>query len=124
MLPAAYYQKRPAIPGMVKLKFWFSIVEAYAQMRLTFPEDKLPALSEVAKYFQTIFGDEYLAGIWRDNLDYLYVGLGWHCQYQDSLLPIPEPSRALTWSWASTDNPVALKGYDSNYSQKLLVRDA
>jgi hypothetical protein len=47
---------------------WLYLVESYRQCRLTFESDALPALSGLASSFQTVLGDEYLAGIWRQDI--------------------------------------------------------
>ncbi|KAJ4390556.1 hypothetical protein N0V93_004152 [Gnomoniopsis smithogilvyi] len=46
---------------------WNDILLAYVRCSLTKDEDKLVALSGVAKDFARAVGDEYLAGLWRRN---------------------------------------------------------
>src|SRR2546429_7258411 len=50
--------------------FWWKIIEIYSQCNLTRKEDKLVAISGLAKEVYTALGghDEYLAGLWRRNL--------------------------------------------------------
>lgn len=50
-----------------KLEHWFRIVRIYSQCRLTKAEDRLVALSGVARYFHQQTGDEYVAGLWRSS---------------------------------------------------------
>ncbi|KAK4100024.1 HET-domain-containing protein, partial [Parathielavia hyrcaniae] len=55
------------------LPAWFQLVETYAPLALTKPEDKLPAFSGIAKLMQQrpgMSGDVYLAGPWRRHLLY------------------------------------------------------
>lgn len=54
---------------------WADIVRAYSALSLSFEQDKLPALSGVAKYIlKQRPGDEYLVGMWRKTL---LVDLRW-----------------------------------------------
>lgn len=79
---------------------WNDILRTYVQCSLTKAEDKLIALSGVAKDFASAAGDEYLAGLWRRNLinELLWsVGEPW-----EEPRPSTRPSRyrAPSWSWA------------------------
>jgi hypothetical protein len=47
---------------------WRSIVEAYTSRRLTFSEDRLPALQGVAKHVKRKRACTYYAGLWEDTL--------------------------------------------------------
>jgi hypothetical protein len=118
--PWSYYigLRGKKMVGEEEVRVWYSIVEAYTKASLTVTSDKLPALSGIAKYFQPIFGDTYLAGIWRDHIQ---ISLGWYCTGR--LLPRPEEFRAPTWSWASTDNRVTIMEH-KNPTPKLRVLDA
>ncbi|CZR69209.1 uncharacterized protein PAC_19109 [Phialocephala subalpina] len=92
---------------------WSAIVGEYAKRELSFPDDKLIAISALAQHFATTFlssGAEpiYLAGLWKlaDNKQFRYQLL-WH-------VANPTPSkrpriyRAPSWSWASLDAHVSL----------------
>lgn len=87
-------------------KNWFQVVEGYAKLSLTNKNDKLPALSAVAKLAMRNIPGEYLAGIWRGSL---MEGLLW---YVKGRLSIPRPRgkdwRAPSWSWVSVDSPSGL----------------
>ncbi|KAK6836297.1 heterokaryon incompatibility protein [Apiospora arundinis] len=48
---------------------WARIVQAYTACDLTFPSDKLVAISGIAKMVRSILNDEYVAGMWRLHLD-------------------------------------------------------
>jgi hypothetical protein len=54
---------------------WYSVVEHYSTRNLTKPTDKLPALSGLAKIMQRLYGCTYLAGLWKEDLEY---GLLWY----------------------------------------------
>ncbi|KAI0376800.1 heterokaryon incompatibility protein-domain-containing protein [Hypomontagnella monticulosa] len=47
---------------------WQDAIEIYSRTSLTFPKDKLIALSGLASLVQKSIKDEYLAGLWRGNL--------------------------------------------------------
>ncbi|KAK3169916.1 hypothetical protein OEA41_009300 [Lepraria neglecta] len=54
--------------------FWDDTIEAYAIKDLTREEDKLVAISGIAKKVQDVVKDEYVAGLWKRNMIY---GLLW-----------------------------------------------
>lgn len=98
---------------------WNDILKIYASCALTNPNDKLVAISGVAKSFANIVGDGYLAGLWRGNF---VNGLLWQVldpttamyrgeEYWPSVRP--ERYRAPSWSWASVDGPT--QGYAFEY---------
>ena len=93
------------------LVIWNATVERYTSAALTYPSDKLVAISAVAKELQKIFDNGltgkfiYLAGLWTSSLE------------SQLLWETPEPSptprvagRAPTWSWASIDSPIHTRG--------------
>jgi hypothetical protein len=73
---------------------WADIVRAYSALSLSFEQDKLPALSGVAKYIlKQRPGDEYLVGMWRKTL---LVDLRWQAC---GLTKRPARWRSPSWSW-------------------------
>ncbi|KAH0427106.1 hypothetical protein CcaCcLH18_09853 [Colletotrichum camelliae] len=89
------------------LEVWVRLVIRYSGCSLTHPEDKLLAVSGLAKHFLGICGDAYYAGMWRTNLVYQIC---WRLRR-----PCPRPTcgyRAPSWSWASVDGPVWVDGQD------------
>lgn len=86
---------------------WNEILQAYIRCDLTEPHDKLVALSGVVKDFADIVGDEYCAGLWKNDL---INGLLWHVGEQElthMYFPATRPVeyRAPSWSWAAVDSP-------------------
>ncbi|UPK92238.1 hypothetical protein LCI18_003173 [Fusarium solani-melongenae] len=79
---------------------WDEIRRAYTSSALTYPSDKLVALSSVAAMLERFLSDKYLASIWGRTAVY---DLLWH---------VREPRRrsshgAPSWSWASmNDGPI------------------
>ncbi|EAA35813.2 hypothetical protein NCU07502 [Neurospora crassa OR74A] len=95
---------------------WNCLVRHYSWCDLTYPHDKLPALSGLAQMFSVIRGpgfsldgfsldgNSYLAGIWRPELR---RGLCWKsCSRGQFRSHRPDPYRAPSWSWASVEGPV------------------
>ncbi|KAI0444495.1 hypothetical protein F4803DRAFT_511524 [Xylaria telfairii] len=81
-----------------KLAIWQSILKGYTELELTFPKDRLPALSGLA---QKLRGDEdkYLAGVWESALP---DSLFWNQDVSNTVISeSPKPLAAPTWSWAS-----------------------
>lgn len=102
---------------------WLELVEDYSTRTLTRPEDKLPALSGLARQLAASSGDSYFAGIWlRDILQCLnwevYTQEAFHnCDDHEhdaapptkSTVSYPPKYRAPSWSWASIDARVSFK---------------
>ncbi|OLN81332.1 hypothetical protein CCHL11_08581 [Colletotrichum chlorophyti] len=79
------------------MQTWSHILSKYGRRKLGNPQDKLPAISGVARSFSKELNDEYLAGLWRKSL---IEGLCWqplNCK------PAEGGYRAPSWSWASVD---------------------
>lgn len=94
--------------SMQELKLqWIEIVERYSRTSLTFADDRLLALSAVAKQFCSVMRlhpSDYLAGMWRGELP---ISLLWAQEMRQRISEL-EPTRAVTemerapsWSWAS-----------------------
>lgn len=80
---------------------WAILIEVYSTMSLTFPGDKLIAISRGAKKYRHETNDEYVAGMWRKDLANWIL---WYVRQWPS--PRPLVYRAPTWSWASVDNVI------------------
>lgn len=99
--------------GIFLYRNWEDIIEMFAKCRLTYPSDKLVALSAVAKHMSVLLQDEYCAGIWRGNME---EGLEWsvidaETAHQDGVRETWQGPmavyRAPSWSWASVDYPIS-----------------
>ncbi|KAH7350621.1 heterokaryon incompatibility protein-domain-containing protein [Rhexocercosporidium sp. MPI-PUGE-AT-0058] len=84
---------------------WWEIVEQYMTRSLTKDFDVLPALSGLARAFEPVVKDEYLAGHWKKDL---MASLMWsrnprHPADESSRYDptIPSEYLAPSWSWAS-----------------------
>ncbi|KAF2261874.1 HET-domain-containing protein [Lojkania enalia] len=92
---------------------WCDIVETYTKCNLTFPGDKLIACAGLAKKIGRLLKDDYIAGLWRDSLEFHLL---WTVATTDfsNLRDIgditrPAEYRAPSWSWASLDGPISLQ---------------
>lgn len=88
----------PMVFGM-----WKAIVETYSECRLTYPSDKLVAISGLAVLFQELTEDIYLAGLWKSRLLDCLV---WEVRWYVERISKPATYRAPSWSWASIDGPI------------------
>jgi hypothetical protein len=93
---------------------WYQLVEEYSHTSLTFVDDRLLAISAVAKRFCSALRldpSEYLAGMWIDDLP---LSMLWSQHLQPSM-SWPEPTtrivtemtHAPSWSWASILGPIS-----------------
>ena len=82
--------------------------DLYTKSNLTKKEDKVIAISGVAKELRVILDGTYLAGLWKEQLPEQL--LWWISKPLDANngLPASRPSnyRAPTWSWMSIDGAV------------------
>jgi hypothetical protein len=77
-----------------------NIVQPYTERELTMSSDRLVALSAIAFEFSKRLSDQYLAGIWREDLQ---RGLLCHCNETSSVFEIGLSS----WSWASVQGRIS-----------------
>ena len=88
--------------GLVLL--WIHVVLHYSALQLSHPKDRLPALSGLAKHFQSkeILGD-YVAGLWTEHFDRL---LCWDIVQTRGPRNRSAGYIAPTWSWASVSDVI------------------
>lgn len=80
------------MPGSVYV-LWRDLVKKYTGCSFTKVDDKLPAFAGIAKLFQEITRDEYIAGLWRSRL---LEGLDW--RVYEPKLKASLAYRAPSWS--------------------------
>ncbi|KAG8170114.1 hypothetical protein KVR01_000859 [Diaporthe batatas] len=98
-----------AIDGPGFLEVWGTIVENYSKGRLTFPRDRLVAISGVAKQLSDHTTERnYFLGLWRPHLPLLLLweDLGPEDASEDHQ-PLVSPRLGPSWSWSSHLNPVS-----------------
>jgi Heterokaryon incompatibility protein (HET) len=99
--------------------WWRDIVEAFTNCSLTYPSDRLIAISGLARRFSAgaSIPDEceYLAGLWRGQLP---RHLLWDC----STAPVlNQQYLAPSWSWASLNCGVYFYGDDYPVEQRIML---
>ncbi|KAL1874779.1 hypothetical protein VTK73DRAFT_198 [Phialemonium thermophilum] len=106
-MPASFNWLRDPPPKPTTTLDWLNFVEMYSSCDLSHEEDKLVAVSGIARVLQRrTGGTSYCAGLW---VDFLCQGLMWLPRME----PLTRPShwrrpggRAPTWSWAAVNGPV------------------
>jgi hypothetical protein len=83
-------------------ELWPHIVRLYSMGKLTYGTDKLIALSGVAKWYQDQRDDQYLAGLWKNDL--ARGLLWWVTNFKEDNQPAEY--QAPSWSWASQNKAV------------------
>jgi hypothetical protein len=91
---------------------WQILCSHYSYRELTFPEDKLPAISGMASKTRKKVQSDYLGGLWRDHLMH---DLFWHTV---GIARRPEKYRAPSWSWASLDGKISWPTWGSCVKDK------
>ncbi|KAM5361186.1 hypothetical protein ACJZ2D_013268 [Fusarium nematophilum] len=92
-------------------RLWRQMVVQYSPLQLTYPSDKLPALSGLAQAMKLRNQENYLAGLWKDTL---LLDMCWTRGTPKQKEPHQPRWRAPSWSWASIDGPIT-------YWQELYV---
>ncbi|KAL3424120.1 hypothetical protein PVAG01_03401 [Phlyctema vagabunda] len=90
---------------------WSDIVENYSKRSLTVRKDKLVAISGLARILSSVYGTDYVAGLWVKDLVRL---LAWHKSISkpSTAKDLGMAYRAPSWSWASVDGKVVYpKGF-------------
>jgi hypothetical protein len=97
---------RPLVRHKIKMEYmWRQIIMLYSAADLSFGKDKLPALSGIARLCHNESEDQYLAGLWRGQIE---EQLCWHRWRPEAGSICKRPAwRAPTWSWASIDGRIA-----------------
>ncbi|SMY21948.1 unnamed protein product [Zymoseptoria tritici ST99CH_1A5] len=106
----------PVVPDELQ---WRMLVKSYTSRQLTFPSDKLVAISGIAaKSPQASRGARYLAGLWDESL---LLDLLWQPMPGASKEPLAYDAAeqaAPSWSWASINRGVT---YDALHDFTLLA---
>ena len=91
---------------------WCRTAKEYSHLQLTFPEDRMPALSALIQRMEFQRGnDRFLAGLWEKTLLY---DLLWHVtSFGNTTGQAGRKRQNPSWSRISTDNPVQWEPVDS-----------
>jgi hypothetical protein len=98
--------------------YWNYIVLRFARTNITYETDKLPALSGIAKIMQEETNDEYIAGLWKNDLP---AGLLWCPIPSDA--PRSQTYIAPSWSWASLNRAILPFAQDKRAYASLAIVD-
>ncbi|KAB2576891.1 hypothetical protein BFW01_g2128 [Lasiodiplodia theobromae] len=109
---------------------WYTWIRSYSQREITYPRDRLGAVSGVAKYFSRRLEEngrpaEYLVGLWRDESlerDLRWVITEPGLSYKEMMEALDEEASycAPSWSWASRNQGVDFlcKGISTTFEVK------
>jgi hypothetical protein len=115
------FEKRDLSYKKAMWSLWADTVSVYSVCELTYPSDKLIAISGVAKIMAQVLEDEYCAGLWRSRL---VTELYWSRVLgteKPLASPGSNPYRAPSWSWANYDGPIYNWEVDDTSLQTHLV---
>jgi len=112
----------PEEPAVDIYTCWYRTVVEFTSRNLTYEQDRLPAISGIAKRFGTAVNDNYHAGLWRKDMVF---GLLWYV-IREEVECTSNLARAPSWSWASVNGEVyyflvSLDGYTNRTSLYPLV---
>ncbi|KAK4208279.1 hypothetical protein QBC37DRAFT_405424 [Rhypophila decipiens] len=88
------------------MRVWAQAVAAFASSDLTYPTDKLVAVSAIAKEMKPHMRCKYLAGLWETDLVYQLSWTGPWEALRPKAPPYVAPYVAPSWSWASAERPL------------------
>lgn len=97
-------------PDRLHSASWTWLVTWFSSCDLTYPGDKLVALAGVARLLKDKTQDQYLAGLWRKDLE---INLRWKAWEQR---PRP-PYRAPAWSWAAVDGRIVFDSHQDFHGE-------
>jgi hypothetical protein len=87
---------------LISKLMWPTLIEMYSECHLTISSDKLVAVSGLARNLQSQTKEQYVAGLWREELELqLCWGVSFERYTQTAL-----PYRAPSWSWVSVDSQI------------------
>ena len=112
---------RPASSRDLLAPRWVTTLLEYSRRLLTYPSDKLPALSGLASHYARLTDYNYLAGLWREDLAYLLL---WSLDPQITPRQLPPYYRGPSWSWASLDGQLIMPVSRSSTRPSLHVLEA
>ncbi|KAF4949625.1 hypothetical protein FSARC_13418 [Fusarium sarcochroum] len=102
-------------PDWLARTSWPETIETYTNCELTYEEDRLTAISGLARCFGRVFRGEYLAGIWADFwiYDLLWDPASAHEEnnirrFRRSVNTSDKPPNIPSWSWAAFPGPVKM----------------
>jgi hypothetical protein len=102
------------IRGMaLEQKQWLTVVEIFSRCSLSFSKDKLVAISGMAKSLSQEMNCDYLAGLWRKDLEHQLL---WKVNGAFRS-PKEDGTRGPSWSWASVDGAIEIPDWRGYFNQ-------
>jgi hypothetical protein len=99
---------------------WATVINAYSGRKVTFAEDRLPAIAGIVQELGRVWKGNYLAGHWKNCLvPYLGRRVNKPMSRTSSRPSFGPPS----WSWLSIDGPVKIDRYDVIDEEEARVFD-
>jgi hypothetical protein len=98
---------------------WETIVFQYSNRGLSHDADRLPALSGLARRFQTCNLGTYAAGLWEKDL---HTQILWTTNARGKFRTRSSKYTAPTWSWASLSSAVYFLGAKANQPGNDILR--
>lgn len=87
----------------ILVKAWTYLVQNYTNRSISFPQDRLLAISGIAEKFSHMTHYRWAAGLWEEQLP---LTLLWHVEEKEELHTVPNGYCCPSWSWASQSNAV------------------
>lgn len=105
------------IRGMsLGLKQWVTTVQLFSRCDLTLSKDKLIAVSGMAQSLAPDMRCEYLAGLWRKDLEHQLL---WKC-LRPRAAPVQDGTRGPSWTWAAIDGEVEIPSWSGYFYAYVL----
>lgn len=107
--------------GGTLFEAWNMFLQGYSLCQSTYKTDKLVALAGLAQRTSALLQDELVAGLWRARfVEQLCWKSFFSLQTCQSCIE-PRDWIAPSWSWASADNEVEVRGWESDCNVAELV---
>ncbi|EPE34410.1 hypothetical protein GLAREA_10104 [Glarea lozoyensis ATCC 20868] len=90
---------------------WREMVQRYSARDLTIASDRFPALSGLASEMSYLLNDEYIAGLWRNEIK---SGLCWTYPLTHQIGSARQTNYGPSWSWAATTAPISYELVNRN----------
>ncbi|CAI0643638.1 unnamed protein product [Colletotrichum noveboracense] len=94
--------------------FWRRFILFFANTKLTFDEDRLPAVAGIARILSDMLNEKYIAGVWENDIA---RSLAWACR---SDISIPSTQLVPSWSWASVCGTIGGNHFRPRSSAQVL----
>lgn len=103
------------------LDVWRRLIYYYSHRLLTFPMDRLPAISGAAAKFHEHLHCPYLAGHWYDDLPHSLI---WSASNPFGMESLPLEYLAPSWSWASVNQIILCPSWRTDITPAVKLLDA